>query len=281
MGKSNINDVQVGLDTKISLVSNTKGRKRVPLAQTLAFTPKKAVTAIGEFDNRYPVITYESYEGANVAFETFQADQVDVDAMMMDLDSNQAIIVEDPANNQVLKAIYCNFIGRNTGYQYGAEYIENCRMSANPTAHAVKSETKRTHTFEGTRYFRVGGKTGQKAAIQYVRFTDGAPVLATPDDVLMGSHTTGSFPNAPVAYPLPVEEGRGATQNYISAFRTVNPSTAPVVTQLNGNSADGNVDFVITNAIFTLQLNGVGGAGTNTGDIVEFFVVVQPTNPIS
>lgn len=280
--RSNINDVQVGLDTKISLVSATHGRKRVPLAQTLTFTPKKTVTPVGEFDDRYPVLTYETYEGATVAFETMQADQIDVDAMIMDLDSNQAIIVDDPANNQQIRAIYCNFTGRNTGYQYGAEYLEACRLSGNPVSHALKTATKRTQTFEGTRYFRVGGKTGQKAAIQYVRFTNGVASYVTSDDVQMGSNSTGTFPNAPVAYPLPPEENRGSTQNYISAFWT--KSGANVATQLNGNANDGAVDFIITNAVFTLQSNGLAnipGGATSAGDIVEFFVVVQPATPIS
>lgn len=280
--RTNINDLQVGLDTKISMVSATHGRKRVPLAQTLSFTPKKTVTPVGEFDDRYPVMTYETYEGATVAFETMQADQVDVDAMIMDLDPNQAIIVSDPANHQQLRAIYCNFTGRNLGVQYGAEYLEACRLSGNPTSHALKTATKRTQTFEGTRYFRVGGKTGQKAAIQYVRFTDGSPTFATADDVLMGSHLTGTFPNTPIAYPLPPEENRGATQNYISAFWT--KSGANTATQLNGNSNDGAIDFLITNAIFTLQTGGLGGiptGGTSAGDIVEFFVVVQPATPVS
>lgn len=280
--RSNINDVQVGLDTKISMVSATHGRKRVPLAQTLTFTPKKTVTPVGEFDDRYPVLTYETYEGGSVAFETLQADQVDVDAVMMDLDANQAIIVSDPANHQIVRAIYSNFTGRSTGYQYGAEYLEGCRVSGNPTSHALKTPTKRTQNFEGTRYFRIGGKTGQKAAIQYTRFTDGAPTYATPDDVAMGGHSTGTFPNAPVAYPLPPQENRGTTQNYISAFWTKSGQSA--ATQLNGNSNDGAVDFIITNAIFTLQANGLAaipGGATSAGDIIEFFVVVQPATPVS
>jgi hypothetical protein len=271
--RTNINDVQVGNDTKISLVSNTHGRKRLPLAQTCVFTPKKTVTPVGEFDDRYPVLVYETYEGSTVSFETAQADQADLDAMIMDLDPNQAVIVNDPANHQQLRAIYCNYTGRNSGYQYGFEYAEQCRLSGHPTNNALKTETKRSANFEGTRYFKSTGKTGQKAAIQYVRFTDGTPTFATTDDVLMTNHTTATFPNAPVAYALPAEENRGATQNYISAWRTPSGTTTPIA--LNGNSADGTVDFTITSTALTLT------TPTAAGDIVEFFVVVQPATPIS
>lgn len=267
MGRSNINDIQVGQDTKISIVSYSHGRKRVPLAQSLAFTPKKAVNIVGEFDDRYPVLTYETYEGVDVNFETLQADQIDLDAMIMDQDPNSAVINMDPANNGQVN-IYCNYFGRNTAYQYGGEYAERCRLSGQPNTHSLKDATKRNQTFMGTRYFRIEGKTGFKAAIQYTRFVN-VPAFVTADDVAM-TGSTGVFPNQPFPFPLAPTANNGViggTQNYIAAFKNGLP--------INGNANLGATDFTISVNTMTTAVPTVAG------DVIEVYTVCSPANPIS
>lgn len=259
MGQTFLNDVQVGVDTRINISTMSHGRYRVPLANTLAFTPKKSVGLVHEFDNRYPLLAYETYEGIGTAFDCVLADNTVIDGAIMDVDSNTAsLVVNDPAQNQLIPAIWCNYKGRNLGYQYACEYAEGSRVSAEASVSSIKDPTKRNYGFEGTRYFRVVGQKGQNASIQYNRFVK-TPVFPTADDVAStGSSCT--FPIAPFAFPL---AGQLTTKNYIALRKNG--------VYLNGDATLGPIDFSIATTVLTLT------AALAVGDVIEAWTVVNST----
>ncbi len=274
MGRSNVNTVQVGQDTKISLLSQTHGRMRVPLAQTFVITPKMNAGVVGEFDNRFPVTGYGTYEGCSVSFEHHQGDIGDVNAMLMD--SNPSGPLQSMIEAVAAECVSCcwvNYYSPQLGYQYGFDYVSQIRLQSNPNNQSTKDPTKVTKTFEGLVHVGVIGKTGQKAALQLVRFTASPVNYATADDVAL-TGSTGTFPNAPVAIPLPAEANLGAGQIYVDAYK-INPAAGVMKTQLNGNSNNGTVDFTITGSTFTLAV------APTAGDVYEILVAVQPSTPIS
>ena len=274
MGRSNVNTVQVGQDTKINLWSQTHGRMRVPLAQTFVVTPKMAAGVVGEFDNRFPVLGYATYEGCGLSFEHHQGDNGDVNAMMMDTNpfGNVQPMIEALAV-ECESGVWVNYYSPQLGYQYGFDYVSRIRLQANPNNQSTKDPNKVTKTFEGLVHFGMVGKTGQKCAAQLVRFTSTPVAFATFDDVAL-SGSTGTFPNAPVAIPLPPEANLGASQLYIDAYK-INPAAGSTKTQLNGNSNQGTVDFTISGSTFTLAV------APTAGDVYEILVAVQPSSPIS
>ena len=269
MGRSNVNAVQVGQDTKISLCSQTKGRLRVPMAQTAVFTPKMSVGMVGEFDDRFPVLTYGTYEGCTTSFEHFQADTGDVNAMIMDTNPFGNIQpMSEALAVMCQEKMWVNYYSPTLGYQYGFDYANKLVLSGNPNSQNIKDPAKITKTFEGAVHIGAIGKTGQACALQYVRFTCGSPAFVTTDDVVMtGGNTTGAFPNVPVAIPLPSEANLGVSQLYVDAYKNGK--------QINGNSNLGSVDFTITGSNF---LPTVAGVAT---DVFEVMVCVQPATPIS
>ena len=272
MGRSNVNAVQVGNDTRISLCSQSHGRVRVPLAQTCTFTPKMASGMVGEFDNRFPVMTYGTYEGVTVAFEHFLADNGDINAMIMDtnpFNSVQPMLEAVAVMNQ--ERVWVNYYSPTLGYQYGFDYANRLVMSGNPNSQTIKDPAKITKSFEGAVHFGAVGKTGQVCSLQYVRFVGSAPAFKTPDDILMVGGI-GTFPNAPVAIPLPTQANMGVTQNYVDAYKNS--------AQINGNPVQDGVsgqpvDFTISGTTFTPYV-----APNGTTDVYEVMVCVQPSSPI-
>lgn len=244
-----INDIQVGQDTRIDIGSYSHGRKRVPMADSLSFTPAKTVTMIGEFDDRNPVLTFETFDGVDVKFGVTQADQSDVDAMVMDCDPNSPVISVDHSQTGQVH-IWCNYTGRNTGYVYAAEYAEGLRVAGNPTTSSLKSATTKSFDFKGTRYVRVEGKTGQKASIQYNRFVK-TPVFATADDIAFVAQV-GTFPKLPVALP-----------NYGGA------TTTPCLSVVKNGTILDPSKYTITGSTITMVDTLV------TGDVVEVWTVTQ------
>jgi len=244
-----INDVQIGKDTRIDICSQSHGRKRVPMAQTLSFTPTKAVTLVGEFDNRYPVTNFETFEGVDVAFEVTMSDQNDVEAMIMDTNLDSNVIQNDPAQHQPV-TIFCNYTGHNSGYGYAAEYAEGLRVSAFPTTSNLKDATKTPYSFKGTRYLRVAGKKGQKCSIQYDRFTRGTVPVVTADDNPLDSNGAGTFDKLPITLPL---AGGANGPNYIRVKK-------------NGQIVESG--FTIVSSTFT-------ASGIADQDIYEVWTVTQ------
>lgn len=244
-----INDVQVGQDTRINIQSLSHGRKRVPMVQTMTITPKESAGVIGEFDNRSPVMTYHTYESAEITFEAMKADQADLDCMIMDQDPNEAIVVLNKENVKE-NTIWVNYLGKNTGNKYSAEYLENCVCDTSTTSSTIKDPTKNNYKFLCGRYLRFTGKTGQKCAIQYNRFVN-TPLTATPDDIAL-TGSTGTFPKAPVSVPIP----DSSTQNYIRVVK-------------NGTPMTYGTDFTIAGLTLTLVVSSV------SGDVVECWTVVQ------
>ena len=247
-----INDVVVGQDTRIDICSYSHGRKRIPMAQTLTFTPKKTVNVVGEFDNRSPVITYETYDGVEVAFEAHQADQTDLDAMIMDEDPNAALIGVAHENTAQVR-VWANYKGRNTGYGFAAEWAEGLRNHANPVSSTLKDPTKKSYTFTGTVYRRVAGKQGQKCSIQYNRFVN-TPGYATADDIAFAG-SVGTFPKTPVLIPI----------GNVSGVATTVPALNVVK---NGTALTNVTDYAITGSTITRV------AAPIAGDVVEVWTVI-------
>lgn len=246
-----INDIQVGQDTRIDIGSFSHGRKRVAMAQTLSFTPTKSVNVVGEFDNRNPVLVYETYDGVEVAFEANQADQADLDAMIMDQDPNAPVVAMDHSQTGQVR-IWCNYTGRNTGYVYAAEFAEDLRNSANPVNSTLKDPTKRSYTFKGTRYVRVEGKTGQKCSIQYTRFVK-TPTYATTEDIAFVA-SVGTFVKKPCNIP-----------QYGGATNTDNLAVVKNGTKLT------STDFTIDQVLGTITM----AVAPVTGDVVECWTVTK------
>ena len=143
MGRSNVNAVQVGMDTKINLGSFSHGRLRVPLAQTCSFTPKLTTAIVGEFDNRFPVMTYGTYEGCTTSFEHFLADTGDVNAMIMD--TNPAAVIQpmiEPLAVMNETRLWVNYYSPKLGYQYGCDYANHLVLSGGPNTQTIKDPTK-------------------------------------------------------------------------------------------------------------------------------------------
>ena len=266
MGRSNVNAIQVGQDTKISICSYSHGRKRVPLAQTFSVTPKLTGGIVGEFDDRFPVMTYGTYEGCTTSFEHFLSDTGDVTAMIMDTNPAENIqpMIEPLAVMNECE-VWVNYYSPKLGYQYGCDYVNHLILQGNPNTQTIKDPAKITKSFEGAVHMGFIGKTGQKCALQYTRFVYGTPTFATPDDVAIT--TVGTLPNAAIAFPLPAEANLGPSQNYVDCKKNG--------TQLNGNSYAGAVDFTLTGSTFAPTVP------PTTGDVIEIWTIAQPSSPIS
>lgn len=251
MGGTIINDVQVGQNTRINIQSRHWGRKRVPLAGTLSFTPKETSGVIPEFDNQWPVMVWHVFDSCDVKFEAPQADQTDLEAMIYDMNPSNTYFGFDDARKSY-NVIWCNYYGKNLQYLYAAEYAELCQNHQSDTSVDLKSPLKRTYTFTGGRHLRIMAQQGKAPiGIQYTRFVN-TPAFSTPDDVaLSGSgNVNGVFPYAPQTFQNNGGPVQG-TANFIQCLYNGVPFT----------------NFTISGVNLTI------GQNTAVGDVVEFWTV--------
>jgi len=243
-----INDVQLGQDTRINIQSYSHGRKRVPMAGTLSFMPKETTGVVGEFDNRYGVTVYHALESVDVKMDITQSDQNDVDAMIMDKDPASTYLGFDEAQKSK-NVIWCNYMGKNRGYLYQADYAEGLVSGTSDSSSDITKPTKRAYAWVGIRHVRIAAKTGSSPlGIQYNRFVH-TPAFATADDIALtgGSFTNGVFPYAPQTVNNVGPNGVDA--NYIQCLYNGVPFT----------------NFTITGTALVI------GQTTVAGDVIEFW----------
>jgi hypothetical protein len=258
-GFTYLNDVQVGQNTQVNVISRGHGAKRFPMVETFTFKPKKSAGVVQEMDNTRPVASYEVFDGVDINFATTQADQTDKIALMMDIDPNQALFKDDPATNVQLTALYVNFTGKNSGFKYGAIYAEQLRAGEDSEALTLKDPAKETLAFVGTWGARFFGKTGQKCYIVYARLVN-TPVFSTTTDItLTGSSAT--MTTAAVAVPEAGYGPSGTTLNLISAFKNGQ--------KMNVDARLGTPDITVASTAVTLA------AASAAGDVWDVFYIAQ------
>jgi hypothetical protein len=258
-GFTYLNDVQVGQQTQVTLVSHGHGSKRLPVAETFQFKPKKTAGVVQEFDNTHGIMSYETFEGVDVSFSTTQSDQTDKIAMMMDIDPNQTIMMDDGAQHAQITAMIVNFTGKNSGYKYGALYAEQLRASEDSESLSLKDPAKESLSFMGIWGARFFGKTGQKCSIQYNRLVNTPSFATTTDIAFTGS--TATLTATPVAVPQAGYGPTGTTLNLISAFKNGQ--------KMNIDSRLGTPDITVTAAVATVAVAPVAG------DVWDVFYVAQ------
>ena len=258
-GFTYLNDVQVGQNTQVNLVSRGHGAKRLPMGEAFTFKPKKSAGVVQEMDNTRPIASYETFEGVEINFTATQADQTDKIAMMMDIDPNQALFKDDPATNVQLTALYVNFTGKNSGNKYGAIYAEQLRANEDSEALNLKDPAKETLAFMGTWGARFFGKTGNKCYIVYARLVN-TPVFSTSSDItITGSSAT--LTTAAVAVPEAGYGPTGTTLNLVSAFKNWE--------KMNVDPRLGTPDITVASTAVTLA------AASAVGDVWDVFYIAQ------
>jgi hypothetical protein len=259
-GFTYLNDVQVGQQTQINMVSHGHGYKRLPLAETLSFKPKKTAGIVPEFDNTHGVMSFETFEGIDIAFTTTQADQTDKIAMLMDIDPNQTILLDDPAQHAQVTAIFTNFTGKNSGYKYGFVYAEQLRASEASESLSLKDPGKESYSFMGTWGVRAFGKTGQKCSVIYNRLVN-TPAFSTSTDIAF-TGSTATLTNTAIAVPQAgYTSPSGKTLNILSAFKNGQ--------KMNIDSTLGTPDITVATTTATVAVAPV------VGDVWDLFYVAQ------
>jgi len=158
-----------GVRTKLVLVSQNHGAIRVPLAQSLNYTPKLTERTINEFDNLEAAQIVTTFDGVDATFDYLDSDSNLVDAMFADVDPLGNVIVDDPSNYKKVYA-YANMKGLESGKIFAAVLIKNARAKGSPYTEPVKEEARVTRDLSATNVLKIKGQ-----AIYYQRMLAAAP----------------------------------------------------------------------------------------------------------
>lgn len=196
-----------GVRTKLVLVSYSHGAIRVPLAQSLNYTPKITERNINEFDNLEVAQVVTTFEGADVSFDYLDTDSKLVDAMFADVNPAADVVIDDPSNYQRVTG-FANMKGIDSGKIIASILIKQGRAKGSPYTEPVLEEARVTRDLSANNVLKIKGN-----AIQYDRFVSSGwsgagtyrQVAPTPnvnnDVVLLGvSGWSGSLTKPAVIY---------------------------------------------------------------------------------
>lgn len=153
-----------GVRTKLVLVSYSHGAVRVPLAQSLNYTPKLTERNINEFDNLEIAQVVTTFDGVDITFDYLDSDSKLVDAMFADVDPGATVVIDDPSNYQKVNG-FANLKGLDSGKIVASILIKQGRAKGSPYTEPVKEEARVTRDLSANNVLKIKGK-----AIAYDRF---------------------------------------------------------------------------------------------------------------
>ncbi|MFA6971826.1 MAG: hypothetical protein WC208_10545 [Gallionella sp.] len=232
-----------GVRTKLVLVSQNHGSIRVPLAQTLNYTPKITERSINEFDNLEVAQVVTNFDGVDVTFDYLDSDSALVDAQFADVSPSSAVIIDDPSNYQKVYA-YANMKGLESGLIFASVLIKNARAKGAPYTEPVKEEAKVTRDLSATNVLKIKGK-----AIQYCRMLASTPDVsiyqqAVPPNIEIdlffsaGAPYVTTLPKTAVYYEgtsydlLVLKNGDEVTTGYTMTSTTFTVAVSPATTDI-------------------------------------------------
>jgi hypothetical protein len=146
-----------GVRTKLVLVSLNHGAIRVPLAQSLNYTPKITERNIYEFDNLELASVVTNFDGVDVSFDYLDSDSNLVDAMMNDADPTADVVIDNPSNYMKVYA-FANMKGLETGKIFASVLMKNMRCKGAPYTEPVREEAKVTRDMSATNVLKIKGQ---------------------------------------------------------------------------------------------------------------------------
>jgi len=167
-----------GVRTKLVLVSGSHGAIRVPLAQSLNYTPRLTERTINEFDNLEAAMVVTTFDGVDITFDYLDSDSNLVDASFADADPSGDVIIDDPSNYKMVH-VFANMKGLETGKIFASILAKNCRAKGSPYTEPVKEEARITRDLSGTNVLKVKG-----GAILYSRILTAVPDVSVYDQAI-------------------------------------------------------------------------------------------------
>lgn len=240
-----------GVRTKLVLVSATHGAVRVPLAQSLNYTPKLTERNINEFDNLEIAQVVTTFDGVDVTFDYLDSDSKYVDAMFADVSPAAAVVIDDPSNYKKVNA-FANLKGLDSGKIVASILVKSARAKGAPYTEPVKEEAKVTRDLSANNVIKVKGK-----AIKYDRFVasgwsgagtygQSVPPNDSSDIVLPGtSGYSGALSKTAVPY-----DGASGYDLYVLK---------------NGSDVTGVSGYEMTSGVFSVDV------APGSGDVWEVF----------
>ena len=149
-------EVMQGIRTKLVLVSFSHGAVRIPLAQTLNYTPKITERNINEFDNLEVALIVTTYDGADMTFDYLESDSKVVDAMFADISPTSDIVIDDPSNYMPV-TLFANVKTLESGKIFASILAKSCKTKGAPYTEPVLEEAKVTRDMSGLNIVKLKG----------------------------------------------------------------------------------------------------------------------------
>jgi len=184
---SQVVDTQTGRQTKPWIVSQSYGRYRGPLIQSVTLTREQTVELIPEFDNPNMATSVRTYNGTKGSMEWVASPNQAIEAMIMDTNPLYSPLLFDPAQTHPITLLVTDQ-GRNSKTNYASRLLIYGQMDADSIAEDTKSAMKKTASFSF-----IQDKEIINGQVQYTRFTQGTVPFVTADDVAFAGGA-GTFP---------------------------------------------------------------------------------------
>ena len=143
---SRVVDLQTGKKTKPWIVSQSYGRYREPLVQSVSITREMTVDVLPEFDNVNMAASVRTYNGSKASFEYAASQNTNIESMVMNTNPLSNIVMFDPAQTAAIDLVFVDK-GINSGTSYASRGLFGGRLDANSISEDTKSAMKKTMGF--------------------------------------------------------------------------------------------------------------------------------------
>lgn len=185
---SRVVDLQTGKKTKPWIVSQSFGRYREPLIQTVSITREMTVELIPEFDNVNMAASVRTYNGSKAAFEYVSSQNTNIESMVMNTNPLLPIVMFDPAQTGQVDVLFTDK-GINSGTSYSSRALFGGKLSSNTISEDTKGAMKKNMAFDF-----IQEKEIINGQISYSRFTQVATFITADDIAFSGGAGTFATP---------------------------------------------------------------------------------------
>lgn len=236
-----------GVRTKVILVSYSHGAVRIPLEQSLNYTPRITERTIKEFDNLEAAQIVTTFDGVDITFDYLDSNDKLVESMFADVDPASTAVLDNPSNYKKV-TLFANMKGLEDTKIFASLLAKQCRTKGAPYTEPVNEEARVTRDMTGTNVIKVKG-----AAIHYLRIHKASGF----------SGYSGAVP--PNAYADTTCSG--ISGEFISATKTLIPydGASGYDFYVLKNGAEVTTGYTMSASGFTLQ-EALGGT-----DVYEVF----------
>lgn len=240
---SRVVDLQTGKKTKPWIVSQSYGRYRGPLIQTVTITREQTVDMLPEFDNVNMAASVRTYNGTKATLDYVASQNTSIESMVMNTNPLLPIVMFDPAQTAAVDVVYSDK-GINSGTTYSSRALFGGRLDASTISEDTKSAMKKNMGFSF-----IQEKEIINGQIQYTRFTQSASFVTADDVAFAGG--AGTFPTSCVAQT-----------------NTDGTTILALWVKLNGLPVTDTTQYVITTTTFTPTV------APTSGTVWEVFTVI-------